>query len=33
MVVLAAKGNTLRTALWKKADIVPSPAGISVNDA
>jgi ribosome-associated protein len=33
LVVLAAKGNTLRTALWKKADIVPSPAGISVNDA
>ncbi|WP_425277683.1 ribosome silencing factor [Mesorhizobium amorphae] len=33
MVVLAAKGNTLRTALRKKADIVPSPAGISVNDA
>lgn len=33
MVVLAAKGNTLRTALWKKADIAPSPAGISVNDA
>ena len=33
MVVLAAKGNTLRTALRTKADIVPSPAGISVNDA
>ncbi|CCV04734.1 conserved hypothetical protein [Mesorhizobium metallidurans STM 2683] len=33
MVVLAAKGNTLRTALRKRADIVPSPAGISVNDA
>jgi ribosome-associated protein len=33
LVVLAAKGNTLRTALRKKADIVPSPAGISVNDA
>jgi ribosome-associated protein len=33
LVVLAAKGNTLRTALRKKAYIVPSPAGISVNDA
>ena len=33
MVVLAAKGNTLRTALRKKADIVPSPARISVDDA
>jgi ribosome-associated protein len=33
LVVLAAKGTTLRTALRKKADIVPSPAGISVNDA
>jgi ribosome-associated protein len=33
LVVLAAKGNTLRTALRKRADIVPSPAGISVNDA
>jgi ribosome-associated protein len=33
LVVLAAKGNTLRTALRKKADIVPSPAEISVNDA
>ena len=33
LVVLAAKGKTLRTALRKKADIVPSPAGISVNDA
>ena len=33
LVVLAAKGNTLRTALRKKADIVPSPVGISVNDA
>jgi ribosome-associated protein len=33
LVVLAAKGKTLRTALRKKADIAPSPAGISVNDA
>jgi ribosome-associated protein len=33
LVVLDAKGNTLRTALRKRADIVPSPAGISVNDA
>lgn len=33
LVVLAAKGKTLRTALRKKADIVPSPAGISVNAA
>jgi ribosome-associated protein len=33
LVVLAAKGTTLRTALRKKADIMPSPAGISVNDA
>ena len=33
LVVLAAKGNTLRTALRKKADIVPSPARISVDDA
>ena len=33
LVVLAAKGNTLRTALRKKADIVPSPAGISGNDS
>jgi ribosome-associated protein len=33
LVVLAAKGNTLRTALRKKADIMPSPAGISVDDA
>ncbi|WP_425349790.1 ribosome silencing factor [Manganibacter manganicus] len=31
MVVLAAKGKTLRTALQKKADLVPSPAGISGN--
>jgi ribosome-associated protein len=33
LVVLAAKGKTLRTALRKKADIVPSPAGISGNDS
>jgi ribosome-associated protein len=33
LVVLAAKGNTLRTALRKKADIMPSPARISVDDA
>jgi ribosome-associated protein len=33
LVVLAAKGKTLRTALRKKADILPSPAGISVNHA
>src|SRR4029078_9533321 len=33
LVVLTAKGNTLRTALRKKADIVPSPARISVDDA
>jgi ribosome-associated protein len=33
LVVLVGKGNTLRTALRKKADIMPSPAGISVNDA
>ena len=33
MVVLAAKGKTLRTALRKKADIAPSPAGISGFDA
>ena len=33
MVVLAAKGKTLRTALRKKADIAPSPAGVSVRDA
>jgi ribosome-associated protein len=33
LVVLDAKGKTLRTALRKKADIVPSPAGISVSDA
>jgi ribosome-associated protein len=29
LVVLDAKGKTLRTALRKKADIVPSPAGFS----
>jgi ribosome-associated protein len=33
LVVLVGKGNTLRTALRKKADVMPSPAGISVNDA
>jgi len=33
LVVLAAKGKTLRTALRKKADIAPSPAGVSVRDA
>jgi ribosome-associated protein len=33
LLVPAAKGKTLRTALRKKADIVPSPAGISVSDA
>jgi ribosome-associated protein len=33
LVVLSAKGKTLRTALRKKADIVPSPAGISGNAA
>ena len=33
LVVLAAKGKTLRTALRKKVDIIPSPAGISVDDA
>jgi ribosome-associated protein len=33
LVVLAAEGKTLRTALRKKADLVPSPAGISVSDA
>jgi ribosome-associated protein len=32
LVVLSAKGKTLRTALRKKAEIVPSPAGISGND-
>ncbi|MBB6011126.1 ribosome silencing factor [Aquamicrobium lusatiense] len=31
MVVLVAKGKTLRTALRKKADIAPSPAGIGVS--
>ncbi len=33
MVVLVAKGKTLRTALRKKADIVPSPAVQSEIDA
>ena len=33
LVVLDAKGKTLRTALRKKADILPSPPGIGVNDA
>ncbi|MBD0414166.1 ribosome silencing factor [Tianweitania sp. Rool2] len=33
MVVLVSEGKTLRTALRKKADIVPSPAGISGSDA
>jgi len=33
LVVLVGKGNTLRTALRKKAEIVPSPAGISGSDA
>ena len=33
LVVLAEKGKTLRTALRKKADIAPSPAGIGVSDA
>jgi hypothetical protein len=28
LVVLVAKGKTLRTALRKKADFVPSPAGL-----
>jgi ribosome-associated protein len=32
LVVLVAKGKTLRTALRKKADFVPSPAGISGNE-
>ncbi len=32
MVVLVRKGKTLRTALRKKADIAPSPAGISASD-
>jgi ribosome-associated protein len=31
MVVLVSEGKTLRTALRKKADIVPSPAGIDGN--
>ena len=29
LVVLVGKGKTLRTALRKKADIVPSPAGMN----
>jgi ribosome-associated protein len=33
LVVPVSKGKTLRTALRKKADIVPSPAGISGKDA
>jgi ribosome-associated protein len=33
LVVPVSKGKTLRTALRKKADIAPSPAGISVNVA
>jgi ribosome-associated protein len=33
MVVLVSKGKTLRTALWKKAAIVPSPAGMDGNDS
>jgi ribosome-associated protein len=32
-LVLAAKGKTLRTALRKKVDSIPSSAGISVNSA
>jgi ribosome-associated protein len=32
LVVPLSKGKTLRTALRKKADIMPSPAGISGND-
>jgi ribosome-associated protein len=32
LVVLLPKGKTLRTALRKKADIVPSQAGLSRND-
>jgi ribosome-associated protein len=32
LVVLSGKGKTLRTALRKKADIAPSPAGINVSD-
>ncbi|MET3661438.1 ribosome silencing factor [Aquamicrobium ahrensii] len=31
MVVLVAKGKTLRTALRKKAEIAPSPAGIGAS--
>jgi ribosome-associated protein len=33
LVVLDGKGKTLRTALRKKADIMPSPAGIGGIDA
>jgi ribosome-associated protein len=33
LVVPVSKGKTLRTALRKKADIVLSPAGISVSDS
>ena len=33
MVVLVSKGKTLRTALWKKAAIAPSPAGTDGNDS
>jgi ribosome-associated protein len=33
MVVLVSEGKTLRTALRKKAEIVPSPAGIDGNDS
>jgi ribosome-associated protein len=32
LVVPLSKGKTLRTALRKKADFMPSPAGISGND-
>jgi ribosome-associated protein len=33
LVVLVTKGKTLRTALRKKAFVLPSPAGISGNDS
>jgi ribosome-associated protein len=33
MVVLVSKGKTLRTALWKKAAIAPSPAGTDGHDS
>jgi ribosome-associated protein len=33
LVVLAAKGKTLRTALVKRAESTPSPAGMSQNGA